>query len=142
MRTTGRSSMQPLSRPLPLLHVPSGPYCENVSLLCSFAPFTIYAERYRCDLQLAPSLNLNLSAQDLAKLDINGNNDSISVTLPQVNDDPNYKLVPCFYGTKLVSIDCLLTAVDAALQLALGQYDGMVFGQWVLNLVAHRTLKF
>jgi len=55
--------------------------------------------------------------------------------------NPIYRLVPHLLGGKFNSIDCLLTTVDAALQLALGDYDGALIEPMVFNLDGHSTVE-
>ncbi|KAL8827739.1 MAG: hypothetical protein Q9191_003006 [Dirinaria sp. TL-2023a] len=48
--------------------------------------------------------------------------------------DPDFVLLPRFKGRKLFPVSCLLVAVDAALQLALGNFEGMVAKTVVFKL--------
>ena len=48
--------------------------------------------------------------------------------------DPDFVLIPKFKGRKLFPVSCLLAAVDAALQLALGDFEGTVPKKMVFKL--------
>ena len=48
--------------------------------------------------------------------------------------DPDFALVPKFRGPRLFPISCLLNTVDAALQLALGDYDGIITQRMTFKL--------
>ena len=55
--------------------------------------------------------------------------------------DPDFQLVPQFKGRKLFPVSCLLVAVDAALQLALGDFEGTVTQKMVFKLDDHPQVE-
>ena len=55
--------------------------------------------------------------------------------------DPDFALVPKFKGPRLFPISCLLNAVDAALQLALGDYDGVITQRMTFRLENHPQVE-
>ena len=55
--------------------------------------------------------------------------------------DPDFALVPKFGGPRLFPVSCLLNAVDAALQLALGDYDGIITQRMTFKLETHPQVE-
>lgn len=85
---------------------------------------------------LGDSLLLSLSQPSTA----NGNNSfENSTTFEAV--DPDFQLVPQFKGRKLFPITCLRVAVEAALQLALEDFEGIVPQKQVFKLPDHPQVE-
>ena len=76
--------------------------------------------------QPTPTIGLILPSQIPQSPNATISDDVVSDLASFGDGDPDLKVVPHFYNTRLDLTYCLLTATEAALLLALGNYEGLV----------------
>lgn len=112
--------------------------CSTHYLLYIFVSVKVFLIRVSAISISKPSLGLVSS--DPSSLNASHSDIPISNITSFGAIDPAFGFVPIFYGVKLRPIPCLLNSVNAALELALEDYEGPIF-ETVFKLDAHPQVE-
>ena len=109
--------------------------CFPLSVFLYFSPILYWAAATQ------PKVSLNgdpLTTSFLNSTHVDG---QLLDFTPLESIDPEFGLVPHFAGPKLLPVSCLLDAVDAALLLALGDFEGTITEEMVFKLDSHPQVE-
>ena len=112
-------------------------YMALLNLLCTIISLNFIAAIS----QPTSVFNLSLPSQNPQSLSAASSDVVVSDSAFLGDGDPDFRVIPHIYDTKLDLIYCLLTAVEAALQLSLGNYESVLVGRMAFKFNESSTVE-